>query len=142
MALNWIRLGSAGGVALALMLSTTHSAIAVEAAPTLGEPGLRDARVPASVPNISGVWQVRGFERQTSGRSTAPIHPGYPGTRKSFRSAPARKRQEPRSTTPRPPAAPAARCGSSLRPTPSRPCKHLKKRCSCTKCSTSSASCT
>jgi hypothetical protein len=38
---------------------------AVESPPTLGEPGLRDANTPSSIPNISGVWQVRGFERQT-----------------------------------------------------------------------------
>lgn len=38
---------------------------AVQAPPVLGDPALRDARVPASVPNISGVWQVRGFDRRT-----------------------------------------------------------------------------
>jgi hypothetical protein len=37
---------------------------AVETPPTPGEPGLRDARTPASVPNISGVWQTKGYERK------------------------------------------------------------------------------
>ena len=43
---------------------STH-ALAVEEAPTSGHPAPRVAGVPDSVPNISGVWQVRGFDRNT-----------------------------------------------------------------------------
>ena len=37
---------------------------AVQEPPQLGDPGLQQAGVPASVPNISGVWQLAGYERQ------------------------------------------------------------------------------
>jgi hypothetical protein len=46
----------------ATVLSTVAGA--VQEPPKIGEPGLRLAGVADSVPNISGVWQVRGFERQ------------------------------------------------------------------------------
>jgi hypothetical protein len=39
-------------------------ASAVETPPVMGEAGLRDARTPASVPNISGVWQTQGYDRK------------------------------------------------------------------------------
>ena len=50
------------GTTILVLSLPSHAA---EAPPTLGEPGLRDAKMPDSVPNISGVWQVRGFDRRT-----------------------------------------------------------------------------
>ena len=55
---------------------------AVQTPPVLGDPALRDPNVPASVPNISGVWQVRGFDRRTK-----PIEgetPWQPWTKEIF----------------------------------------------------------
>jgi hypothetical protein len=70
--------------AVALMLATApFQAAAVEKPPQLGDPGLRAANVPTSVPNISGVWQVRGFERQTKPIDAAEP-PWQPWNRKGF----------------------------------------------------------
>ncbi len=52
------------GVACAVLALFFAEAGAVEAPPAMGDAGLRDARVPDSVPNISGVWQTRGYERK------------------------------------------------------------------------------
>jgi len=46
---------------LLLLPPTPLWAVQEEAQPN--DPGLRDARVPAEVPNISGMWQVRGYDR-------------------------------------------------------------------------------
>jgi len=61
----------AGYAAAMLMLAAASGA--VEKPPEMGEPGLRDARTPDSVPNISGVWQNRGYERQIK-----PVEGGDP----------------------------------------------------------------
>ena len=50
--------------ACATMSLSSANLCAVAAPPVLDDPGLRDAHVPASVPNISGVWQTRGYERR------------------------------------------------------------------------------
>ena len=68
---------------VASMAGTIVPVSAVEKPPQLGEPGLRAANVPASVPNISGVWQVRGFERQTK-PIDADEPPWLPWNRKAF----------------------------------------------------------
>ena len=52
----------AASAAVITLLSTLSAA--VQTPPVPGEAGLRDARVPDSVPNISGVWQTRGYERK------------------------------------------------------------------------------
>jgi hypothetical protein len=49
---------AAGLVALA---STSN---AVQQPAQIGDPGLQQAGVPDSVPNISGVWQLKGYERR------------------------------------------------------------------------------
>ena len=56
-----LRLLSAAGLAAALSYSSSSLAVREEAQP--GDPGLRDSHVPATVPNISGMWQVRGYGR-------------------------------------------------------------------------------
>jgi hypothetical protein len=56
---------------------------AVEKPPELGEAGLRAASTPSSVPNISGVWQTKGFERQIK-PIDAPEPPWQPWNRKAF----------------------------------------------------------
>jgi hypothetical protein len=56
---------TAGAACAATLLFLSLPSLAVQEPPQLGDPGLRDARVPDSVPNISGVWQVRGFDRMT-----------------------------------------------------------------------------
>ncbi len=55
---------SVRAVACATLAMFCVEAGAVEKPPVMGEPGLRDARMPDSVPNISGVWQTRGYERK------------------------------------------------------------------------------
>jgi hypothetical protein len=60
-----IRLAVSAAVCATTFLLLSFPSTAVEEPPKLGDPALRDARVPDSVPNISGVWQVRGFERMT-----------------------------------------------------------------------------
>lgn len=45
-------------------MALAATAGAVERPPQLGEPGLQQAGVPASVPNISGVWQLKEYIRQ------------------------------------------------------------------------------
>ena len=46
---------------------------AVEQPPQPGEPGLQVAGVPKDVPNISGMWQNRGYDRKI-----APIAAAHP----------------------------------------------------------------
>ena len=48
-----------------LALAMASSAAAVEAPAKVGTPELRDPKVPASVPNISGTWFTRGFNPRT-----------------------------------------------------------------------------
>lgn len=48
-------------LAAGLMVSAFAWAVQDEAEP--GDPGLRDRHVPEDVPNISGMWQVRGYNR-------------------------------------------------------------------------------
>ena len=53
---------------IALVTAVCLAAIpasAVETQPERGEPGLRDPRVSADVPNISGMWQVQGYSPVT-----------------------------------------------------------------------------
>ncbi len=45
------------------LLGTSSMALAVQDEAQPGDPGLRHRDVPASVPNISGMWQVRGYDR-------------------------------------------------------------------------------
>jgi hypothetical protein len=68
-------------VGLATLLSA--AAFGVEKPPQPGEPGLRAANVPDSVPNISGVWQTRGYERQIKPVDAAQP-PWAPWNRKAF----------------------------------------------------------
>jgi hypothetical protein len=63
-----------------LLSSPSH---AVQAPPVMGEAGLRDARTPASVPHISGVWQVRGFDRRTKPVDGSET-PWLPWTKQAF----------------------------------------------------------
>ena len=56
---------------------------AVEKPPVMGEPGLRDARTPDFIPNISGVWQNRGYERKIKPVDAADP-PWQPWTQKAF----------------------------------------------------------
>lgn len=46
-----------------LLLLQTQAAFAVQEEAQPGDPGLRASAVPAEVPNISGMWQVRGYDR-------------------------------------------------------------------------------
>lgn len=57
--------------------------LAVETPPVSGEPGLRDAKTAATVPNISGVWQVRGFDRRTRPADGSET-PWLPWVQKTF----------------------------------------------------------
>ncbi len=55
--------------AMALALISTgcaaaSGAAAVQEPAKIGDPGLRDPRTPASVPNISGVWWTKGYDRR------------------------------------------------------------------------------
>jgi hypothetical protein len=50
-----------GACALGVLASTSG---AVEKPPEMGDPGLRQAGIPDSVPNISGVWQLKNYIRQ------------------------------------------------------------------------------
>lgn len=56
---------------------------AVEKPPQLGEPGLRATNVPDSVPNISGVWQNRGYDRKIV-PIDAPLPPWQPWNQQAF----------------------------------------------------------
>ncbi len=71
-----------GWAALLGALAVASSAGAVQDKPQIGDPGLRDAHVPASVPNISGVWWTRGYDRRIK-----PIDgdtPWLPATKEAF----------------------------------------------------------
>ncbi|MEP7243862.1 MAG: hypothetical protein ABI885_09260 [Gammaproteobacteria bacterium] len=68
--------------AATITLLATLSA-AVETPPVLGEAGLRDARVPESVPNISGVWQTPGYDRKIKPMDAANP-PWQPWTKEEF----------------------------------------------------------
>jgi len=50
-------------LSLAAALSYSSSLLAVRKQAQPGDPDLRDPHVPATVPNISGMWQVRGYDR-------------------------------------------------------------------------------
>jgi hypothetical protein len=54
---------AAGALALA---GAPHPALGVEDPPEIAEPGLRDPRVPADIPNISGVYFAQGFQEITT----------------------------------------------------------------------------
>lgn len=69
-------------VCVTLLLFSLPS-LAVQTPPVLGESGLRDRAVADSIPNISGVWQVRGFERRTSPMDGSET-PWLPWTREAF----------------------------------------------------------
>lgn len=53
-------------------LSAGGSALAADPPASRGEPGLRDPRVPGSVPHISGMWQVRGYSPITVPHDGSP----------------------------------------------------------------------
>lgn len=59
------------------------SALAVEQEAKPGDPGLRDPAVPVSVPNISGIWMVQGFDRYTK-QLDGSQPPRLPWTQKAF----------------------------------------------------------
>jgi hypothetical protein len=59
---------SAAGVAL-----FTATSDGVESPPQPGEPGLQVAGVPKDIPNISGMWQNRGYDRRI-----APVDAAHP----------------------------------------------------------------
>ena len=48
---------------MAVALAASVPVLAVQEQAKPGDPGLRDRNVPASVPNISGMWQVQGYNR-------------------------------------------------------------------------------
>lgn len=62
-AFRTITYGTLLAAALLPALLTTPSALAVLEEAQPGDPGLRDRDVPAEVPQFSGMWQVRGYER-------------------------------------------------------------------------------
>ena len=69
-------------VAALLVFSVPRPADAAEH-PKIGDPGLRDPKVPDSVPNISGIWQVRGYERQVKPADGSPT-PFLPWNKEIF----------------------------------------------------------
>ena len=114
-----LRLLRVVGLAAALSYSSSSLAVREEAQP--GDPKLRDSHVPATVPNISGMWQVRGYERYIR-----PIDgsdpPWQPWNKQAFDE---RAAAEAAGT---PLYDPTAAClagsrGSSLHPTRSRSCR-------------------
>ena len=50
-------------VCAVVVVGLSTAAVAVKEPPKMDDAGLRAAGIPDSVPNISGVWQVRGFDR-------------------------------------------------------------------------------
>ena len=66
-------LRSCGLVAAFVVAVASFSGVHAAPALPIGDPALRDSRVPASEPNISGVWQVRG-----AGLRIAPVGGGDP----------------------------------------------------------------
>jgi len=71
--------GLAAASAIALCGLSAH---AVEAPPRVADPGLRDARVPASVPNISGVWEMERYGLRIAPEKGDP--PWRPWAKKVF----------------------------------------------------------
>jgi hypothetical protein len=69
-------------VAALLVFSTPLVAPAAEPL-KIGDPSLRESKVPDSVPNISGVWQVRGYERQIKPADGSPT-PFLPWNKEIF----------------------------------------------------------
>jgi hypothetical protein len=65
--------------AIALLSLPAH---AVETPPRPGDPGLRDARTPASVPNISGVWEMERYGLRIAPEKGDP--PWRPWAKKVF----------------------------------------------------------
>jgi hypothetical protein len=57
-------MGFARGICAVAMTALATVSVAVEEPPQLGDPALQVAGTPDSIPNISGVWQVRGFDRK------------------------------------------------------------------------------
>ena len=66
-----------------LALAMSSSALAVETPATPKSPDLRDAKVPASVPNISGTWYTRGFNPRTKPADGTET-PWLPWTKEAF----------------------------------------------------------
>ncbi|MEO6339986.1 MAG: hypothetical protein ABIO39_08125 [Caulobacteraceae bacterium] len=67
---------------MAVALFAAAPVRAVETIPRRGDPGLRDARVPASVPNISGVWQLGRYGLRIAPADGDP--PWQPWAKKVF----------------------------------------------------------
>lgn len=64
-----------------LLISVTALAVQDQAKP--GDPALRDRAVPASVPNISGMWQVPGYNRYIKPEDGS-LPPWLPWNQKAF----------------------------------------------------------
>lgn len=77
--LRWLSV--VGFTLIIAWLTSTAYAVTTEAQP--GDPGLRDPATSDSVPNISGVWQVRGFDRYTK-QVDGSDPPWQPWNRKAF----------------------------------------------------------
>ena len=87
--------GRVSGITLSLMrrlvligcaltvLGLSIAAQAVTEEPKPGDPGLRDPSTPDSIPNISGMWQVRGFDRYTK-QVDGSDPPWQPWNKKAF----------------------------------------------------------
>jgi hypothetical protein len=71
-----------GSAILGVLAAAATGAGAVQDPPKIGDPSLRDPRVPASVPNISGVWWTKGYDRRIK-----PVDgdtPWQPATKQEF----------------------------------------------------------
>ena len=66
-----------------LILATASAASAVTTPAVPGSPDLRDPKVPASIPNISGTWFTRGFNPLTKPDDGSPT-PWQPWTKEAF----------------------------------------------------------
>lgn len=75
------RVVCAASVILGFSLSGAVLAVQDEAQPN--DPGLRDRDVPASVPNISGMWQVRGYNRYIK-PADGSLPPWLPWNKEAF----------------------------------------------------------